>query len=261
MTGHLSKVAILLVRLVFSQPLLATCFVAPGWNTRPSSFSVLHMAKSKGNRGARAGTGFAQTPASGPKPQAKSSAPPAESTSAPLQSVESGGSDAIPTLTPPDARKKSTDSSLPPEERAKQILREQYGLKSLQEQQTDAKKAEKMAEQTRKREEWKKMAEKEDLDIMAVLPAPVLVAIDRFLKAGVTICTTLFVAAGVAITAEAWSAASGSPLPENIDQFIVNVVEPNFTPGLLVLLGFSVSLGVFSALQLGSESSQYREDN
>ena len=141
------------------------------------------------------------------------------------------------------------------------ILRDTYGLRTREEQNAQAKREEAVKEQRKKLAEWKQQAEAgEDFDIMQVLPAPVLVAIDTFLKAGVAICTVLFVLAGIGITVEAWSKASGSPLPENIDTFIVNTVEPNFTPGLLVLLGFSVSLGAFAAAQLGSSSSTYRED-
>ncbi|GMH71993.1 hypothetical protein TrRE_jg7571 [Triparma retinervis] len=96
-------------------------------------------------------------------------------------------------------------------------------------------------------------------DVMAMIPAPVQIFIDRFLKAGVAVSTLVFVLAGVAITLEAYAAATHNPLPTSVDSFIVSVVEPNFTPGLLVLLGFSVSLGVFTAAQLGSEGATYRE--
>ena len=171
-----------------------------------------------------------------------------------LQSVEKGS-----TATPVVEDESSSSSS--PEERAAAVLRDKYGLKTLEEQQMSAKQLEARKEQAKKLSEWKRKAElNEPLDIMTMLPAPVLIAIDRFLKAGVAICTTLFVLGGFAITLEAWSKTSESPLPENIDNFIVTVVEPNFTPGLLVLLGFSVSLGVFAALQMGSEGSTYKED-
>lgn len=168
-----------------------------------------------------------------------------------LQSVDKGS-----TATPVIEQDDST-----PEERAAALLRDKYGLKTIEEQQLSAKQLEARKEQAKKAAEWKRKAElNEPLDIMTMLPAPVLIAIDRFLKAGVAICTTLFVLGGFAITLEAWSKTSGSPLPDDIDDFIVKVVEPNFTPGLLVLLGFSVSLGVFAALQMGSEGSTYKED-
>ena len=153
------------------------------------------------------------------------------------------------------------DSSSDPEERAKNLLREKYGMKSLAEQQMDAKQLELRKEQQKKLSDWKAKAERgEDFDIMSVLPAPVLIAIDRFLKLGLAVCTVAFVTAGILITAEAGSKALESPLPENLDQFIVSTVEPNFTPGLFVLLGFSVSLGIFASLQLGSQGSTYKED-
>uniref|UniRef100_A0A7S1VP37 Transmembrane protein n=2 Tax=Grammatophora oceanica TaxID=210454 RepID=A0A7S1VP37_9STRA len=160
------------------------------------------------------------------------------------------------------------DPNLSQEERAEILLREKFGMKPAAEQekekesrrlQKEAKKKE--LDVSRKLEGWEKKAEeKGDFDLMEALPAPLLVAIDRFLKAGVAVSTVLFVAAGLGITLEAWSTATNSPLPDDIDAFIVNTVEPNFTPGLFVLLGFSVSLGVFAAAQLGSSGSKYTED-
>ena len=226
-------------------------FVTPS-SPRRRCHSTLQFAK---KTKASSGQGFGEQAA----PPKKSSASSSQSAdSAPLKSVESGASDAIPTMAA--TLKVKTDSSLPPEERAKQLLREQYGLKTLEEQQSDERKREQMAAARAQREQWNQMAEKEEFDIIALIPGPVQVFIDRFLKVGVAICTLLFVSAGIAITAEAWSKASGSALPQDVDAFIVNVVEPNFTPGLFVLLGFSVSLGAFSALQLGSAGAQYKED-
>jgi hypothetical protein len=225
-------------------PYLASGFVTPRLTHVPLT---LHFANKKSKN--TTGKGF------GKAPEIKTSQPAVES-SFPLQSIETGASDAIPTM----PKKVETDPSMPAEERTKQILREQYGLKSLEEQQTDAKKRAKMEQDRKNMLEWKKIAEKEDLDLMSMLPAPLLIAIDRFLKIGVAICTLLFIAAGIGITAEAWSAASKSPLPPEIDTFIVNVIEPNFTPGLFVLLGFSVSLGIFASLQMGSAGAQYKED-
>ena len=238
-------------RYLFLLQLLAaaTAFLTPIQQTRRAN---LLFAKKKSTTG----QGFGKAPE---KSSTRSSAPPAIGDSAPLQSIETDASGAIPTITA-QPKKIETDSSLSAEERAKQVLREQYGLKTLEEQQMDQKKRERTEESRRKREEWKQMAEQEDFDILAIIPAPLLVALDRFLKIGLGICTVLFVSAGLGITAEAWSKASGNPLPDDVDAFIVNVIEPNFTPGLLVLLGFSISLGVLSALQLGSAGATYKED-
>ena len=116
-----------------------------------------------------------------------------------------------------------------------------------------------MAETSKKMAQIKQMKD-EEFDIFMVIPPPVIKAVDAFLKIGLTITTAAFVLAGLGITAEAWSVATNNNLPEGIDKFIVNVVEPNFTTGLFVLLGFSISLGVFATAQLGSGSSIYKEE-
>jgi hypothetical protein len=154
----------------------------------------------------------------------------------------------------------SLDSNLTPEERAKRILKEKYGLKTLQEQQLETKQAELRDASSRKQAQWNTSQKQDNFDLLMALPAPVTVAIDRFLKAGVVVCGTLFVLAGLGITLEAWSKASNQPLPANVDAFIVNSIEPYFTPGLFVLLAFSVSLGGFAALQLGSAGATYKEE-
>lgn len=237
-------------------------FVVAPQSILTQSTTALQAKKKKGKRG---GKGFGKAP---PAPARSDNKPndndvmtttpsPASTASEEpsfLQSVESGGSDSIPTV---EKASSSSEPELPPQERAKKLLREQYGLRTLEEQRME----DNRQEQRKKIEDLKRMADKgDDIDIMAMLPAPLLKGIDTFLKLGVGICTVLFVTAGLGITAEAWSKTSGNPLPQDIDDFIVNVVEPNFTVGLFVLLGFSVSLGGFAALQLGSSSSQYKEE-
>ena len=168
-----------------------------------------------------------------------------------------GGSDARPVMQQPS----SATGGESAEERNASILREKYGMRTREEQQAELNRQEAANKQRQKLEEWRRLADKgEDFDLIQILPDPLLVFIDRFLKGGVAVCTVLFISAGIAITVEAGSKATNNPLPPNIDDFISNVVEPNFTPGLLVLLGFSVSLGAFAALQLSSSSSSYRED-
>jgi hypothetical protein len=162
-----------------------------------------------------------------------------------------GGSDAIPTL--------STSENV--EDRTGSILREKYGLRTREEQEAAEAKQKQLAEQRKKIDDWKKAADEgDDFDLLSVIPDPVLIFIDKFLKVGVAVCTVLFVLAGFAIAVEAGSKATGNPLPQAVDDFIANVVEPNFTPGLGVLLSFSVGLGLFASLQLNSAASTYRED-
>jgi len=151
------------------------------------------------------------------------------------------------------------DPNLPADQRTKEILKQQYGLRSFEEQQGDIKAAQRAAETRDRMAKIKQMSD-DEFDIFMVIPPPIVKGIDAFLKIGLAVCTTLFVLSGVGITAEAWAVATGKALPENVDNFIVNVIEPNFTPGLLVLLGFSVSLGIFATAQLGSGSSVYKEE-
>ena len=145
------------------------------------------------------------------------------------------------------------------EERNKEILKQKFGLRTFEEQQGDFKAAERIAKNKSRMQKIKEMKD-EEFDIFAVVPPGVLKGIDLFLKTGLTITTTAFVLAGFAITAEAWSVATNNELPPDVDQFIVNIVEPNFTTGLFVLLGFSISLGIFASVQLGSSASIYSED-
>lgn len=207
---------------------------------------------------AKAGKGFGKAAAEPPKVQTSSSS--SSSSSQPPAAAAANE----PFLKSADGAKPTpvqVDESLPPEERTKQILRQQYGLKTLEEQRlSDKQLVDYQAKQKRTAEFKKKMENNKDLDIMNMLPPGVLVIIDRFLKIGLGVTGTLFVLGGIGICIEAFSKVSEKPLAPNIDAFIVNIIEPNFTPGLLVLLAFSVSLGAFAALQLSSEASQYRED-
>lgn len=237
----------------------ASAFSSPSLSSSSSSLVVVAMAKKKGSNNS-GGKGFGKAPpeplsVDGKVTTTDTSTETTTQTQTPtvmegLKSVQGGSAD-IPQI----------DQSRPVEDRTAAILREQYGLRTREEQEEAARRQEQANEQRKKLQEWKKMAEQgEDFDLMQILPAPLLIFIDRFLKAGVAICTVLFVLAGVAITVEAYSKTTGNALPEDIDNFIVQVVEPNFTPGLGILLGFSVSLGAFAAAQLSSSSSTYRED-
>ncbi len=154
---------------------------------------------------------------------------------------------------------------LSPEEKSRAILRSRFGLKSYEEQQADLGDYRAIADAERKRDRRDKLRNvealwPEDRDLLAVLPSPVIGGVDAFLKLGLGVCTVLFIAAGIFITIEAGSKALERPLPDGLEAWIVQVVEPNFTPGLGVLLAFSVSLGLFSVGLGGSASSTYRED-
>jgi hypothetical protein len=152
-----------------------------------------------------------------------------------------------------------------PEERSRTILRSKFGLKSYEEQQADRGDYRALMDVESKRDKRDRLRNyeslwPEDKDLLGVLPPNVIRGIDAILKFGLATSTLLFVIAGIFITIEAGSKATGSPLPGGLEAFVVDVVEPNFTPGLGVLLAFSVSLGLFSVSLGGSASSTYRED-
>ncbi|GAX10953.1 hypothetical protein FisN_2Lh483 [Fistulifera solaris] len=234
-----------------------TCPITLLVTEQPKALQFSLFAQKK--RSQSEGKGFGKSGPSKSDKKSSDSAPASEdrpiaATKPFLQSVESGSSNAIPVL--------EDDASLSPDQQAERILRDKYGMKTLEEQQLTQKQMENINEQRRKLQEMKRKAElNEEIDFIAMIPGPVQIAIDRFLKIGLGISGILFLAAGMAITVEAWSKTTKNELPEALDQFIVGTVEPNFTTGLLVLLGFSVSLGVFAAAQLGSQGAQYREDN
>lgn len=225
------------------------------------SSSILLAKNKKGS----AGKGFGKVEESSPKPVSSKSnnqdlfnmearaAAAAQKDASAFTSVD-GGSDTIPTL----SREQPSGNI---EDRTGSILREKYGLRTREEQEAEEAKKKKLAEQRQQLSEWKRLADEgDDFDLLQIIPDPILIFIDKFLKVGVAVCTVLFVLAGIAITIEAGSKATSNPLPQEVDDFITNVVEPNFTPGLGVLLSFSVGLGLFASLQLNSAASTYRED-
>lgn len=170
-----------------------------------------------------------------------------------------GGQDTIPTISTEQAQITATSENI--EDRTGSILRDKYGLRTREEQEAEEAKKKKLDDQRKQVSDWKKLADEgDDFDLLQIIPDPILIFIDKFLKAGVVVCTFLFVLAGVFITFEAGSKATDNPLPKGIDNFITTVVEPNFTPGLGVLLSFSIALGIFASLQLNSAASTYREE-
>jgi len=241
-------------------------YKASSLSTFSLSTSALLAKKKKKNT---AGKGFGKAPEKPTKPASDKSSnqdlfniearAAAKEQASAFTSVE-GGLDTIPTLSMEQAQTTTPSGNI--EDRTGSILREKYGLRTREEQEAAEAKKKQLEDQRRQLSEWQRLADEgEDFDLLQVIPDPILIFIDKFLKVGVAVCTSLFVLAGFAITVEAGSKATGNPLPQEVDDFIANVVEPNFTPGLGVLLSFSVALGLFASLQLNSAASTYREDN
>lgn len=235
-----------------------TGYISNSLLTRTSSLIVL-PAKKKNNKkkkGGSSGQGFGKQQSKDENSIIEEDAIDNSDSSTLLQSIEEPQQFYNnPTAT--NTNQGTEESIATTAERTKQILQEQYGLRSYEQRQDNMKEK----KQDKKVQQLVQQAKKEeDIDLFSLIPAPLIKIIDSFLKVGLGLSTSLFVAAGIGITLEAYAASSGKPLPENIDNFISNVIEPNFTIGLLVLLGFSISLGVFSLGQLGSKGSVYRED-
>ena len=226
-----------------------------------STLTSLSAKKKKKTKKQRSGEGFGKTAASSAVEERSSPEPPSSAGDEPraLTSIET----AVPAANKP--AELDLDPNLSDEERSRAILRQRFGLKSLEEQQADAGDYRALldAEEKAKTREKLRNIESlwpEDKDFFAVLPPGLVRGIDTFLKAGLGVTTTLFLLSGVFITLEAGSKATGNELPLGLEDFTVNVIEPNFTPGLGVLLAFSVSLGVFTIALGSSASSSYRED-
>lgn len=254
--------ALLLWSCFFSWWLNASAFLIP----RPplmysSSSMVVLSAKKKKSRNNNSGKGFGGNTKNEDSPSSDAGVPILEdaSVASTTSAVEGGFSSLNTGSIAPKEVTLDLKEGLSAEERNKEILKQKFGLRTFEEQQGDFKAAERIAKNKSKMQKIKEMKD-EEFDIFAVVPPNVLKAIDLFLKTGLAITTTAFVLAGFAITAEAWSVTTNKDLPPDIDQFIVNVVEPNFTTGLFVLLGFSISLGLFASAQLGSSASIYSED-
>ncbi len=155
--------------------------------------------------------------------------------------------------------------NMSPEERSREILRSKFGLRSYEERMADLGDYRALADADAKRIKRDRLRDyeslwPEDRDLLGALPPNVVRGIDAFLKFGLTVTTLAFVTAGIIITIEAGYKATGNTLPYGMETFVVDVVEPNFTPGLGVLLTFSIGLGLFSVSLGGSASSTYRED-
>ncbi|EJK45578.1 hypothetical protein THAOC_35802 [Thalassiosira oceanica] len=232
-------------------------------NTHAESTLTSLSAKKKKTKKQRSGEGFGKTAASSAVEERSSPEPPSSGGDEPraLTSIET----AVPAAAANKPAELDLDPNMSDEERSRAILRQRFGLKSLEEQQADAGDYRALldAEEKAKTREKLRNIESlwpEDKDFFAVLPPGLVRGIDTFLKAGLGVTTTLFLLSGVFITLEAGSKATGRELPLGLEDFTVNVIEPNFTPGLGVLLAFSVSLGVFTIALGSTASSSYRED-
>eukprot|EP00326_Haptolina_ericina_P023705 CAMPEP_0181182050 /NCGR_PEP_ID=MMETSP1096-20121128/7673_1 /TAXON_ID=156174 ORGANISM="Chrysochromulina ericina, Strain CCMP281" /NCGR_SAMPLE_ID=MMETSP1096 /ASSEMBLY_ACC=CAM_ASM_000453 /LENGTH=192 /DNA_ID=CAMNT_0023270613 /DNA_START=39 /DNA_END=617 /DNA_ORIENTATION=+ len=100
-------------------------------------------------------------------------------------------------------------------------------------------------------------------DPLSRIPLKGQALLERFFAGGALTFGTIFLTAGILVSAEALAKVLGYDLPVAIDEALIQYVEPAMTPSILILFGFSISLGLLKQLQLGSESAGvlYTEDD
>ncbi|CAN0098312.1 unnamed protein product [Pylaiella littoralis] len=94
-----------------------------------------------------------------------------------------------------------------------------------------------------------------------LIPPETQLVLERVFIAGFLGCLLFLVACGCAIGVEAYFLSTSGKLPPDLDQFIVQTMEPLFTPSLALTFLFSSCLGVLKLGQMGQESVVYREDD
>ena len=94
---------------------------------------------------------------------------------------------------------------------------------------------------------------------LKAVPAGVQIGLEKFLLGGILVLLVAFVGIGCAITLEAFAAAKQEPLDPALQSFIVDQLEPKFTPLLGAGFACSILLGGLKTLQLTSDGGQYSE--
>eukprot|EP00903_Cladosiphon_okamuranus_P012716 g11888.t1 len=94
-----------------------------------------------------------------------------------------------------------------------------------------------------------------------LIPPETQLLMERVFIAGFALCLVFLVFCGCAIGVEAYFLSTQGKLPPDLDDFIVQKLEPLFTPSLGLTFLFSSCLGVLKLGQMGQESVVYREDD
>ena len=68
--------------------------------------------------------------------------------------------------------------------------------------------------------------------------------LEKFFGSGAILFGTIFLSTGIGVSIEALCKVTGNPLPVWLDEALVQYVEPAMTPSILILFGFSISLGL-----------------
>ena len=84
---------------------------------------------------------------------------------------------------------------------------------------------------------------------LSKIPAAGQELLEKFFGGGAIIFGSAFIIAGIAVAVEACCKVAGVQLPTAVDEAIIQFVEPALTPSILILFGFSISLGVLKQVR------------
>jgi hypothetical protein len=92
-------------------------------------------------------------------------------------------------------------------------------------------------------------ARPQDQSPLASIPVKGQELLERFFGTGALLFGGIFIAAGIGVSIEATCKITGYKLPVILAEAIVQYVEPALTPSILILFGFSISLGLLKQVR------------
>ena len=92
-------------------------------------------------------------------------------------------------------------------------------------------------------------ARPQDGSPLASIPVAGQELLEKFFGTGALVFGGIFIAAGVGVSLEATCKILGYKLPVFLAEAIVQYVEPALTPSILILFGFSISLGLLKQVR------------
>mmetsp|Transcript_10751 Transcript_10751/g.21802 ORF Transcript_10751/g.21802 Transcript_10751/m.21802 type:complete len:224 (+) Transcript_10751:69-740(+) len=104
-------------------------------------------------------------------------------------------------------------------------------------------------------------AARKDESPLASIPVKGQELLEKFFGTGALLFGGIFITAGIGVSIEATCKILGYQLPVPFEEAIVQYVEPALTPSILILFGFSISLGLLKQLQMtaGTAGVLYQE--
>ena len=89
----------------------------------------------------------------------------------------------------------------------------------------------------------------QDQSPLASIPVKGQELLEKFFGSGALLFGGIFIAAGIGVSIEATCKITGYQLPVLLAEAIVQYVEPALTPSILILFGFSISLGLLKQVR------------